>query len=234
MARRNSSLANVADRLAEEQRTVPDEAFDVQELNVPDPPNAKNQRQRTYRQPDGSLSSEKPNRNPYAVAARRDWADLVQYARLNDGDANTTKTGKCFRHGIGVTWPEHALYLKKMNLEPETNPDGTHVGYDQTKQNPLNDPKHPFHAYVTNFDAKMARLQKRVDRRDARSEKFADEENDEQNEAKNHKADLALPALPWLSEQQRNLVQDEVLKSRARDVERGGLASLDTKVAMTL
>ena len=166
------------------------------------------------------------------IGTRRGEAGLrvtvYSYTRPGKTDADTSPLRK------QVTWPEHALYLKKMNLEPETNPDGTHVGYDQTKQNPLNDPKHPFHAYVTNFDAKMARLQKRVDRRDARSEKFADEENDEQNDAKNHNADLALPALPWLSEQQRNLVQDEVLKSRARDVERGGLASLDTKVAMTL
>ena len=117
IARRNSTLANVADKIAEETRTVPDEAFEVPELQVPDPP--KMTRQRIYRQPDGTLSQTKPPRNPYTVAARRDWVDLVQYARLNDGDANTTKTGKCFRHGIGVTYPEHFEYLKRYAYIPK-------------------------------------------------------------------------------------------------------------------
>ena len=38
--------------------------------------------QTMYRQPDGTLAPNKPPRNPYTVAARRQFADLVHYCRI--------------------------------------------------------------------------------------------------------------------------------------------------------
>jgi hypothetical protein len=245
VARRNSTLASVAERLAEESRDVPDAAFDVPELAVPDPPTTHapqlmgKPRERLYRQPDGTLSQTRPPRNPYAVASRKDWADLVQYARLNDGDEECTSTGVSFRYGVGVTWPEHATYLKKIGLEPETNPDGSHVAYDAGKVNPLNDPDHPFHAYKKNHDAFNKRREKNEKRNDAKREEDAarDEEvdvweaNDLVDDVRFTNSNPPPPRMPWLDEKQRAFVYERVLESRRRYNERGGMEPIGPMTA---
>ena len=228
VARRNSTLASVAERLAEESQDVKDEAFDVPELDVPDPKPthlpqwAGKPRERTYRQPDGTLSPSRPERNPYAVAARKDWADLVQYARTHDGDEECTKEGRSFRYGVNVTWPEHAEYLRRMDLEPETNPDGSHVGFDPSRVNPLNDPSHPFHAYKRDHDARVARQRRKDARNSARSRDEVTEEVDVWEANGAGADDAPLPPMPWLDDKQRAFVREAVSESRRRYNQRGG------------
>jgi hypothetical protein len=124
---------------------------------VPDPP--KVPYERVYRHPDGSLRRERPPRKPVVVAARREWADLVHYARINGGNRDATEKGVCFRTGIGCTWAEHAEYLRRMGLEPETNPDGEWVGYDpEVSPNPLDDPKHPVYEILKVLDEEDLKL----------------------------------------------------------------------------
>ena len=124
---------------------------------VPDPP--KVPYERVYRHPDGSLRKERPPRKPVVVAARREWADLVHYARINGGNRDATEKGVCFRTGIGCTWAEHAEYLRRMGLEPETDPDGEWVGYDpEVSPNPLDDPKHPVYEILKVLDEEDLKL----------------------------------------------------------------------------
>ena len=124
---------------------------------VPDPP--KVPYERVYRHPDGSLRKERPPRKPVVVAARREWADLVHYARINGGNRDATEKGVCFRTGIGCTWAEHAEYLRRMGLEPETDPDGEWVGYDpEVSPNPLDDPEHPVYEILKVLDEEDLKL----------------------------------------------------------------------------
>lgn len=102
---------------------------------------------RVYRHPDGSLRSVPPPRDPFTVAARRDWADLVTYARTTGGCAQcSSPTGACYRHGQGVSYAAHAAYLAKLGLEPERGADGSWVGFDPTKTDPIAHDTHPFNA----------------------------------------------------------------------------------------
>lgn len=110
---------------------------------------------RLYRQPDGTLGEARPPRKPYVVAARREWADLVHYARTHGGDPNAT-AGRCARYGVGVLYAEHRRYLEAMGMEPETNPDGSWVGYDPSRVNPLDDPEHPFNDIVRRGEGRRA------------------------------------------------------------------------------
>ena len=52
--------------------------------------------QTMYRQPDGTLAPNKPPRNPYTVAARRQFADLVHYCRIT-GTLPTAATSRTSR-----------------------------------------------------------------------------------------------------------------------------------------
>lgn len=114
--------------------------------SVPQPPNHPFLKEkRLFRQPDGSLSEVRPPRKPYVVAARKDWADLVHYARTNGGDENAS-AGRCYRYGVGVPYSDHRQFLASMGMEPETEADGSWVGFDPQRSAPLEDPHHPFHA----------------------------------------------------------------------------------------
>jgi hypothetical protein len=94
-------------------------------LGLPPPPNSPLlSRVRRYRQPDGSLSDVKPPPEPYTVAARRDWADLVRYARVTGGCREATDTGVSFRYGIGVSAAQHRAYLQSIGLPCEVGDDG--------------------------------------------------------------------------------------------------------------
>ena len=105
------------------------------------------------------MRKERPPRKPVVVAARREWADLVHYARINGGNRDATEKGVCFRTGIGCTWAEHAEYLRRMGLEPETDPDGEWVGYDpEVSPNPLDDPKHPVYEILKVLDEEDLKL----------------------------------------------------------------------------
>eukprot|EP00240_Pyramimonas_obovata_P014343 CAMPEP_0118938570 /NCGR_PEP_ID=MMETSP1169-20130426/26389_1 /TAXON_ID=36882 /ORGANISM="Pyramimonas obovata, Strain CCMP722" /LENGTH=186 /DNA_ID=CAMNT_0006882545 /DNA_START=532 /DNA_END=1089 /DNA_ORIENTATION=- len=83
------------------------------------------QHNKLFRHPDGTLQPVPPPPNPYTVASRRAWADLVMYARMTGGDQECTDTGKSLRYGVGVPYSSHAEYLRKLGMEPETNADGT-------------------------------------------------------------------------------------------------------------
>ena len=81
---------------------------------VPSPPNHPLLKQpRLYRQRDGSLGETRPPRKPYVVAARREWADLVHYARTHGGDENATagearyQTVSCFGQQSGTRHYSH-------------------------------------------------------------------------------------------------------------------------------
>jgi hypothetical protein len=98
-----------------------------------------------FRWPDGSLRPEYPPRNPYVVAARKRWHDLVTHCRISGGDDECAK-GKSHRYGIGVLWCEHARYLSdKLNIEPEWNDRGEWYGFDEAKQDPIADESHPIY-----------------------------------------------------------------------------------------
>ena len=99
-------------------------------------------RARVYRWADGSLRPERPPPEPYTVAARRSWAELVHHCRVTGGDADSG-AGRSLRYGIGCTWAEHASYLESIGLAPERTAAGEWIGYDPTKEDPLSDPDHP-------------------------------------------------------------------------------------------
>lgn len=71
----------------------------------------------------------------------------MHYARTHGGDDNAT-AGRCYRYGVGVLYAEHRQYLQSMGMEPETNPDGSWVGFEPNHTNPLDNPKHPFNSLV--------------------------------------------------------------------------------------
>lgn len=136
---------------AEKAPTAAAEPPTPRRLEVPPPPtHALLARARLYRQPDGRLSPTKPPPDPYTVAARREWADLVRYTRVNGGCREATETGVSFRYGIGVSYAEHAAYLQSLGLQPEAGQDGVWPGYDPAKTNPLDDPGHPLHGWRDN------------------------------------------------------------------------------------
>lgn len=49
------------------------------------------QEPRLYRQDDGSLGPTRPPRNPYTVASRRAWTDIVRFARLKVAQAEKAR-----------------------------------------------------------------------------------------------------------------------------------------------
>ena len=101
-----------------------------------------------FRWPDGSLRKEYPPRNPYVVAARKRWHELVTHCRMSGGDEECTK-GVSYRYGIGVLWCEHARYLSdKLNIQPEWNDRNEWYGFDEDKQDPLADESHPIYQFL--------------------------------------------------------------------------------------
>lgn len=99
-----------------------------------------------YRQPDGTLGVQRPPRNPYTVAARRQWADLVRYARVTGGDEEASN-GKSYRYNLGVRYDEHVAFLKSINQEPELDADGSWLGYDAKYELPRPE-DHPWTAML--------------------------------------------------------------------------------------
>jgi hypothetical protein len=73
---------------------------------------------RMYRHEDGSLQPTKPAPNPFAVASRKGWAELVHYCRVHGGDIDVQQTG----------------------LEPEVNADGSGWGLTPASRSPLTTP----------------------------------------------------------------------------------------------
>ena len=104
----------------------------AQPLQHPSPQEA-----RLYRWPDGELRREKPPPNPYTVAARKAFHELVVYAALNGGDEEATRTGRSLRLWINCTYEEHKAYLAERGLEPERNADGSWIGFNPAKQHPI-------------------------------------------------------------------------------------------------
>ena len=100
---------------------------------------------RLYRHADGRLSPTRPPPEPYTVAARRDWSDLVSYTRMHGGCAECTQEGTCLRHGTGVSFEEMCEYLGKLGVPIESDTFGW-FGHDKSKPlNPLDDPEHPLY-----------------------------------------------------------------------------------------
>ena len=103
--------------------------------------------ERQYRWADGSLRSEKPPRNPFAVSSRRSWAPLVRYCRENGGDREYENSGVSLRFGLNVEYSKHMDYLSVLGLEPEQDKDGEFKGFVAGQANPLNDELHAFNSY---------------------------------------------------------------------------------------
>ena len=70
--------------------------------------------------------------------------------------------GKSWRYGLGVSFEDHSLYLASIGHEPEQRSDGSWVGFDAAKQDPLADEDHPFASLprpVSTVDAAGVTLQ---------------------------------------------------------------------------
>lgn len=102
---------------------------------------------RRFRWPDGSLRSERPPANPFAVANRKKYAPLVAHCRRKGGDRNFETTGCSWRYGIGVSHKDHVNYLKLADLEPEVDESGEWLGFDPNKTDPLKDPAHALNSF---------------------------------------------------------------------------------------
>ena len=85
--------------------------------------------QTLYRQPDGTLGPQKPPRNPYTVAARKQFADLVHYCRITGGDEEYTKTNKSYRYNIGTkdTYTVSHTHTHTVIVPPPISAPNTHT-----------------------------------------------------------------------------------------------------------
>ena len=79
-----------------------------------------------YRQLDGSLGPKPRPKNPWTVANRKEFSDLVHYCRTNGGltEADGYKDGVSYRYNIGCTWTQHRLYMEQIHQYPEINERG--------------------------------------------------------------------------------------------------------------
>lgn len=63
------------------------------------------------------------------------------------GNDGTHEAYRSYRYGEGVSFEAHALYLQQLGMEPEQNADGSWIGFDPSKQDPLRDDlRHPLNA----------------------------------------------------------------------------------------
>ena len=94
-----------------------------------------------YRQPDGSLGPTPRPKNPWTVANRKEFSDLVHYCRTNGGlsEADGYKDGVSYRYNIGCTWTQHRLYMEQIHQYPEVNERGEWFGFDPKKIHPIDD-----------------------------------------------------------------------------------------------
>ena len=140
-------LAETPGGAAAAHSTAPAEGLSLQDVGEALPPPVPKHllgEERLYRHADGRLSPTRPPPEPYTVAARRDWSDLVTYTRLHGGCAECTQ-GTCFRHGTGVSFEAMCEYLEQLGVPVESDTFGWH-GFDATKPlNPLDDPAHPLY-----------------------------------------------------------------------------------------
>ena len=104
---------------------------------------------RQYRQPDGSVSVSRPPRNPYAVASRASWRELVRYCRQETTTSPAMLAVQQLRYGDGGgSYDEHVAYLKTLGgMSSEIDEDGGLVGYDEARTRPLEDEGHAFRSY---------------------------------------------------------------------------------------
>ena len=105
-----------------------------------------------YRQPDGSLGPTPRPKNPWTVANRKEFSDLVHYCRTNGGlsEADGYKDDVSYRYNIGCTWTQHRLYMEQIHQYPEVNERGEWFGFDPKKIHPIDyDPTH----FITNAKA---------------------------------------------------------------------------------
>ena len=104
---------------------------------------------RQYRQSDGSMSATRPPRNPYAVASRSSWNDLVRYCRQESSGSQATAAIQRVRYGgDDVSYGEHAAFLKSLgDMSPELGDDGGFVGFEEGRTRPLDDGEHAFNSY---------------------------------------------------------------------------------------
>lgn len=104
---------------------------------------------RQYRHEDGSVSTTRPQRNPYAVASRSSWSDLVRYCRQETSTSPAMAAIQQVRYGGGAAdYSEHAAYLKTLgDMSPELGEDGAFLGFDELRRRPLEDGEHAFNSY---------------------------------------------------------------------------------------
>ena len=87
-----------------------------------------------YRQPDGSLGPKPRPKNPWTVANRKEFSDLVHYCRTNGGltEADGYKDGVSYRYNIGCTWTQHRFTWNKF-ISIEINERGEWFGFDRKR-----------------------------------------------------------------------------------------------------
>ncbi len=104
---------------------------------------------RRYRHEDGSVSASRPPRNPYAVASRSSWNDLVRYCRQETSTSPAMAAAQQIRYGGGTgNYSEHVAYLKTLgDMSPELGEDGGFLGFDEVRRRPLEDGEHAFNSY---------------------------------------------------------------------------------------
>lgn len=104
---------------------------------------------RRYRHEDGSVSATRPPRNPYAVASRSSWNDLVRYCRQETSTSPAMAATQQMRYGGGAAhYSEHVAYLKSLgDMSPELGEDGGFLGFDEVRRQPLEDGEHAFNSY---------------------------------------------------------------------------------------
>lgn len=100
--------------------------------------------QRMYRHPDGRLQDTSPTCNPYTMAARAKWDNLVEHCRTTGGDSQYAKTGASLRYGINVSQKDHKLYIGAIGLPAQSCCEGL----PSDMADPLTDPQHPVNSFL--------------------------------------------------------------------------------------
>ncbi len=114
---------------------------------------------RRFRHEDGSVSATRPPRNPYAVASRNNWNDLVWYCRRETSTSPAMAANQQMRYGGGAAdYNEHVAYLKTLGgMSPELGEDGGFLGFDEGRRRPLDDGEHAFNSYFADKAAEVFR-----------------------------------------------------------------------------
>ena len=94
-----------------------------------------------YRWDDGIMRDEPAPPLPYVVAKKKAMHPLVTFCRTQHGHGTFNDKGYCLRYDMGVTYEEHAEYLRALgpHVRPQYDKDGNWFGFDPTKTDRMKD-----------------------------------------------------------------------------------------------